>query len=470
MKSKFLAVGPNPGKDLVVNEGGVFWARYPIKSPLITEKTDLIAVLKKKAKPLLKKGDILAISEKVVAIWQKRSWPLGEIKPSFWARFLSRFVTKSDKGIGISIPETFELAIRVAGLWRIILASIFSALTKPLGIKGVFYRIAGRQVAMIDGPVDYALPPYNRYVSLGPKNPNASAEFISQKLGFPLVAIVDANDYGIEVVGMSKNLLVNRRVMVRLLKGLLKDNPMGQTDEQTPFLILRKISRYKKETLNLVFLGDPGAGKGTQAEILKQKYGFNHLSPGDLFRREMKKGSKVGQIIARRYKRGEPQPNDIVNRLVFKKVKEIFKKNKPKGIIFDMYPFNRVQAQALGGIEKEFHLSYPLIFWFNVDSKEVVRRLSKRLVCSSCQKVFMADKLSQGLKTKRCPICKGRLVRREDDSAEIIRKRIAWYQDIKKELRSFYSVYPFWFEIDANPSVKKVAQQIEQKLKPLLNV
>jgi len=52
MKSKFLAVGPNPGKDLVVNEGGVFWARYPIKSPLITEKTDLIAVLKKKAKPL----------------------------------------------------------------------------------------------------------------------------------------------------------------------------------------------------------------------------------------------------------------------------------------------------------------------------------------------------------------------------------------------------------------------------------
>ncbi len=453
-----------------MNVGGVFWARYPVKSPLITEKTDLVALLRRKILPLAKRKDILVISEKVVAIWQKRAWPKEEIKPSFWARFLSRFVTKTDRGIGISIPETFELALREVGLARILLASFLAALTKPLGIRGVFYRIAGRQVAMIDGPVDYALPPYNRYVSLGPKNPDQTAENISQKLGLPLVSIVDANDYGVEIVGMSKGLRTNRKVMRSLLKRLLADNPMGQTDEKTPFLLLRRLSRYEDEVLNIVFLGDPGAGKGTQAEILKEKYGFVHLSPGDLFRREMQKGSKIGKMIAKRYSKGQPQPNEIVNRLVRLEVQRIFRQGRPKGIIFDMYPFNQVQAQALRGLEKEFHLSYPLIFWFNIQAEEVIDRLTKRLVCLKCQRVFRPEDLPKGMDTKRCPVCKGKLGRRSDDSPEIIQKRIRWYQNIKQELKEFYAVYPFWFEIDASPSVEKVASQIEEKLKPLVDV
>ncbi|MCD6421920.1 coenzyme F420-0:L-glutamate ligase, partial [bacterium] len=261
-KSDFLPLKPNPGKELVKNISGIFWARYPVKSPLITPKSDLPQILRDRVKKYLKKGDIVAISEKVVAIWQKRAWPKDKIKPSFWAKFLSRFVTKTKRGIGISSPETFELAIREVGLPRILLASFFSALTKPFGIRGVFYRIAGRQVAMIDGPVPYALPPYNKYVSLGPKNPHKVAERFAKVLGIDLVCIVDANDYGIEVVGGSEAFRADRKALIPLIKELLRDNPMGQSSEQTPFLILRRLSRYEDEKRCLVFLGDPGAGKG----------------------------------------------------------------------------------------------------------------------------------------------------------------------------------------------------------------
>jgi F420-0:gamma-glutamyl ligase-like protein len=230
-----MEIKPNPGKNLIIEVDGKKFARYPIKTHLITEKdNDYTKIILEYAKDFLKEGDIVFIGEKSLAASQGRSYPKDKIKPGRLARFLVKFVTKSPYGIGLSSPETMQLAIEEVGALRIIIAALFAALTKPFGIKGVFYKIAGPQAKGVDGAVDYAIPPYNTYVTKAPKDPEKTAQEISEKIGFK-VAIVDICDLGGWVMGASKG--VDRELVVKALK----DNPLGQTNEQTPFGILREI-------------------------------------------------------------------------------------------------------------------------------------------------------------------------------------------------------------------------------------
>jgi F420-0:gamma-glutamyl ligase len=225
---------PNPGKELTRSFEGQVWARYPVRTHVVQPGEDIAEIVRQYAAPYLQQGDVLAISEKVVAICQKRAFPVEELQPRPLARWLSRFVTKTPHGIGIGSPVTMELALREAGVWRILLAAAVAAVTKPLGIRGMFYRIAGRNVAAIDGPTPYTLPPYNRYASLGPSHPNKVAQSLSDALSVP-VAIVDANDLGVELLGASRGLNCT------LVLELFRDNPLGQGSQQTPLCILRRV-------------------------------------------------------------------------------------------------------------------------------------------------------------------------------------------------------------------------------------
>jgi F420-0:gamma-glutamyl ligase-like protein len=225
----------NPGKNLIVEINGKKYARYPVRTHLITEKdNDYAEIIKKYAKDYLEPGDIVFIGERSLASSQARSYPKAEVKPGRLARFLVRFVTKSPYGIGLGSPETMQLAVEEVGGMRMLLAAFFAALTKPFGVKGVFYKIAGPQAKAVDGAADYVIPPYNTYVSKAPLNPGKTAGEISGKIGFPVV-IVDVCDIGGWVMGASRG--VDKEFVVKALK----DNPLGQTTEQTPFGILREI-------------------------------------------------------------------------------------------------------------------------------------------------------------------------------------------------------------------------------------
>lgn len=228
----------------------------------------------------------------------------------------------------------------------------------------------------------------------------------------------------------------------------------------------KKMKKFKDEIPVITLLGGPGAGKGTQAFFLKEKYKFFHISPGDLFRKEMRKNTRVGRIIKKNYERGTPQPNDLVNRLVYKKLKEKFKSKRIKGIIFDMYPFNKVQAQAFEGLKEEFHFKPPLIFWIEIPEDEVIKRLSKRLVCSKCKRNFKEDDLKNN---RICPYCGHKLVKRKDDSPSVIKKRIRLYLKAKKELSKFYKDSPFWFDIDGLPSPPLVFKEIERIIRKFID-
>ena len=197
----------------------------------------------------------LIVSEKIVAIAQGRSYFIWDIKTGFWAKLLSRFVKKTPYGIGLGSPWTMQLAITEIGLPRMLFASLISLITKPFGIKGMFYRIAGGDINAIDGPTEYSLYPSNVSAKLGPKEPekvaNGIHNFLISNFQFPIskqasnfkklisnflgVVIIDANDLGQNVLGNSTGL------ENKLIEKIFKDNPMGQSDEQTPLvLVVRK--------------------------------------------------------------------------------------------------------------------------------------------------------------------------------------------------------------------------------------
>lgn len=240
---KELKYEPNPGKSLLIQDGSDSYLRIPIKTKVFYKNDDLAKELNSLLQKKLKEGDIVFISEKCVACTQGRAIPCDQINPGKWARLLSHFVTHSPYGIGLSMPETMEMAIQECGLWRILAAAFAAAIARLFHLHGIFYQIAGNKARAIDGPCSFTIPPYNQAVVLAPLNPNETAAALADTLGCE-VAIVDINDLGAEILGVSSSSIDPQQ-----LKRLLKDNPLGQSDQSTPVGILRK---WDENELNIV--------------------------------------------------------------------------------------------------------------------------------------------------------------------------------------------------------------------------
>jgi asparagine synthase (glutamine-hydrolysing) len=216
------------------------YARAPIRTQLFVSGDSLLdgltaALRASNIEPgELAPGDVVAISEKAVALCQGRSYPVDEVRVRPLARTLSKFVGRTASGIGLGIPATMELAIREAGETRILTATAAAAVTKPFGVKGVFYRVAGPAVRAIDGPTNGTIPPYDGHAKMGPADPEGVAREVARALGVG-VAIIDANDIGVNVLGVSSG------VDPALVESLLRDNPLGQGAQQTPVALLRPV-------------------------------------------------------------------------------------------------------------------------------------------------------------------------------------------------------------------------------------
>jgi hypothetical protein len=229
-----ILAAPNPDRTLHATLDGTVYARHPVRTHLVTDADDALDVVRRYATPLGPETVLVAVSERMIAITEGRSYPMSSIRPGRLARFLVRFVTRPGYGIGLGTAETMQLAIGEVGAPRIMLAAVVSGLTKPFGVHGLFYRIAGRQAAAIDGPTSYTIAPYNQAATLGPRDPGRAAREISKGIGFP-VAVIDANDAGVNVLGASSG--IDRR----LVRRLFADNPLGQAAEQTPICVVRRV-------------------------------------------------------------------------------------------------------------------------------------------------------------------------------------------------------------------------------------
>ena len=180
------------------------------------------------------------VTEKVIATAQNRSYFIWDIHPGVFAKMLSRFVSRVSYGIGLGSPWTMQLAIQEVGLSRIFFATIASMVTRPFGVRGIFYRVAGRSAAGIDGPTEYSLYPANVSAKLLPKDPQGVCKHIDNEINnlkfeiknYMGSVVIDANDIGRNILGNTTGL------DDKIIEEIFADNPMGQSDEQTPLTIV----------------------------------------------------------------------------------------------------------------------------------------------------------------------------------------------------------------------------------------
>lgn len=203
-----------------------------IRTHLITEKDSPVDVVRTYTKGIADKDDIVGIAESVVAIMQGRAIDPDTVQPSFLARLISRF---AHPDASVSAPRSMQMAIQEAGPLRILLAAAAGLWGKITRRPGLFFRVAGHHVAEIDDSGG-TMPPYDRSIVLGPKDPSQVTRMIRRQTGL-WILVLDVNDKGcVDVLGSSIPLSRERE---NALKSLLRTNPFGNDDQKTPLVIIK---------------------------------------------------------------------------------------------------------------------------------------------------------------------------------------------------------------------------------------
>jgi hypothetical protein len=213
-----------------VSVAGVKYLRLALHTRWLDESDDLVLALKDSLK-LARPGDTVGVSEKVVILLTRRTVDISTMQPSRLARFLAAHVRPRTDSKGLAVPEKMEYVVRTVGLKRVIPAAIGSAVTRPLHVRGTFYRMAGPIARDVDG----GRPPYEHV--LFPPLDTKVAQKICADLEGALdigVSIVDLNDFGGSIRGISP-----RSLSERTLAAVLSDNPLGQRLTSTPFVLVR---------------------------------------------------------------------------------------------------------------------------------------------------------------------------------------------------------------------------------------
>ena len=211
---------PNLGRDIIA---------LPVRTALVRPGDDLPQLLARSLSGMLQPDDVICISETAVAIAQGRSIRAETIRPSKLARLLAQ---RAGSYATVNQPESMQLVLESAGTLRVLAAAAAGAAGRVVGRRGDFYRILGSAVAEIDGYTG-TMPPYERHIVLGPKDPRAAAVGVAEVCGVR-ACVVDANDLGkAEVLGSSAG------VNIDAVRTCLCTNPAGNADEQTPVVILK---------------------------------------------------------------------------------------------------------------------------------------------------------------------------------------------------------------------------------------
>jgi len=227
--------GIQPGEAITVD--GVTYMRYPIKVPRLLEFGEgLSSAVNEFVKPHYKEGDWVAISEKIVSISQNLVRHISTVKVGRLARFITLGVKKHKNMTAWSRPEKMQVAIEIVGRPRIILAAVVGAAGKLIGKRGWFWIVAGHRVSEIDGFIPEDMYPYTEWGVLPPPDPQGDCERVEKETGIPAVT-ADANYIDVQVLGASHGVGLSKKIV----REVLLDNPLGQGNKMTPFVIVRKV-------------------------------------------------------------------------------------------------------------------------------------------------------------------------------------------------------------------------------------
>ncbi len=208
--------------------------------------------------------------------------------------------------------------------------------------------------------------------------------------------------------------------------------------------------------MNLILFGAPGAGKGTQSELLIKRLGMTQISTGDLFRAAIKGQTDLGKKAQEYMDKGQLVPDSIVIGMV----EEVLQKGV-KNFILDGFPRTVAQAEALDSLLNKMTLSIGKAIFLEVPMEILMDRLTGRRVCKNCGAVYHI--VSKPTKTEgKCDNCGGEVVQRNDDKAEVIGTRLKAYQEFTSPLKEFYKKSGKYIQIDGNRDTELVYNEIEK--------
>lgn len=208
--------------------------------------------------------------------------------------------------------------------------------------------------------------------------------------------------------------------------------------------------------MRLVLLGPPGAGKGTQAKAISEKYGIPHISTGDILREAVKEGTDLGKYAETFMSKGELVPDDVVIGIVMDRIKQPDAKN---GFLLDGFPRTVAQAESLDKALAENGMSLDAVISLEVNEDEVVRRLSSRKMCAQCGAISTASDPKN-----KCSVCGGDLYTRTDDQPDAIRTRLRVYREQTEPLIKYYKEKGLLRPVWAEGGISEVSDRIMQAL------
>ena len=206
----------------------------------------------------------------------------------------------------------------------------------------------------------------------------------------------------------------------------------------------------------IIFLGAPGAGKGTQAASVAQELNLVHIASGDLFRQAVEQGDELGSKVKAYIDKGMLVPDEITIRMILGRISV---PDCQAGVILDGFPRNLGQAKALDEALKQQNKAIDWVLYIKVPDEELIKRLSRRWLCRNCQTPYH----SQGSPPKvwnKCDLCGGELYQRPDDRAETVKKRLKVYYSETAPLIEDYGRRGKLLEVDGEGSVDEVTRRI----------
>lgn len=205
-------------------------------------------------------------------------------------------------------------------------------------------------------------------------------------------------------------------------------------------------------------MGPPGAGKGTQGELLAERLGVPRYATGDILRRAVREQTELGREARRFVEAGELVPDDVVLGIV---EEALARPEAGEGFVLDGFPRTVHQAEALAGIVEESGESLDAVLYLTVSEEELLRRLTGRRVCAECGTVTRPSDAAEG----ECPACGGTLVQREDDRPETVRRRLRVYRERTEPVLAWYdrSDVPV-HRVDGEGPIGEVQARIRERL------
>jgi adenylate kinase len=208
--------------------------------------------------------------------------------------------------------------------------------------------------------------------------------------------------------------------------------------------------------MRIVFLGPPGAGKGTQAKRLAEAEGVVHLSTGDMLRSAIQKGTSIGLKAKDFMDKGDLVPDAVVDALVAERLRE---EDARQGWLLDGYPRNLTQARMLQRLLQEWKTPITAVLYLQVEDDRMVERISGRRSCSDCGAVYHLH-AEPPEKEGICDKCGSELTQREDDREEVVRDRLHVYGENTEPLVHHYEVHGLVRRIDGDQSIDEVSKAV----------